>query len=171
MKTTNFGTRVMVENIQSIVTPLPGQTYFPSLLEAIRNARLSIDIIQYQWNFYKFQAENPVQQLNQLLIQKLRNGLKCRILLNKEGRGQNLMKINMEASKFLQEAGAIVKFGRTFPITHAKLWLIDNEISIVGSHNLSGRSFTVNNEVSVLIKSTEINREYDRYFESIWSQL
>ena len=171
MKTTNFGTRLMIENISAVVTPLPGQTFFPVLFNAVKNARLSIDIMQYQWNFYKFDKENPVQQLNQILLEKIRNGLKCRIILNKEGRTQSLMKINMEASKYLSEAGAIVKFGKSFPITHAKLWLIDNEISIVGSHNLSGRAFTVNNEVSVLINNVIVNQEYDRYFQLIWKQI
>jgi phosphatidylserine/phosphatidylglycerophosphate/cardiolipin synthase-like enzyme len=171
MKTTNFGTMLMVENSPATVTPLPGQTFFPTLFDAVKNAKLSIDIIQYQWNFYRLQPNNPVQRLNQILLEKIRGGLKCRILLNKEGRTQHLMKINMEASKFLKEAGASVKFGRNFPITHAKMWLIDHDISIVGSHNLSGRALTVNNEVSALITSVAVNQEYDRYFDSIWTQL
>lgn len=169
MKTTNFGTRLMIENQPAICTPLPGQTYFITLFDAVKNARQSIDIIQYQWNFYKHDPENPVQKLNQMLLQKIHDGLKCRILLNKEGRGQNLMKINIEASEYLKQAGAVVKFGRTFPITHAKLWLIDDEISILGSHNLSGRSFTVNNEVSILVNNVAVNKEYLRYFETIWN--
>lgn len=171
MKTTNFGTRLMLENENAIVTPLPGQTFYIGLSTAIREAKYKIDVIQYQWNFYPGKPDNPVQKLNQLLISQIRKGVKCRIILNKEGRGQHLTAINMKASQYLTEAGARIKFGKTFPITHAKLWLIDDQLSILGSHNLSGRSFTVNNEVSIQINNNSVNREYQRYFEQLWQRL
>lgn len=79
------------------------------------------------------------------------------------------MEINMKASQYLSEAGAQVKFTRTFPITHAKLWVFDDDITILGSHNLSNRSVTVNNEASALIKSRVVAREFKRYFEALWS--
>ena len=171
MKTTTFGTRSMIKDCAGLITPLPGQTFFLSLIDEIAKTKLTLDIIQYQWNFYLNQPDNPVQKLNQTLLNKIRGGIKCRILLNKEGRGQHLTAINMKASRYLIEAGAVVKFGRTFPITHSKLWLIDDDLSFVGSHNLSGRSFTVNNEVSALINSRPVLMEYRRYFESIWDRL
>lgn len=171
MKTTNFGTRIMVKDCESRVTPLPGKTYFIELVEAIKQARFNIDVMQYQWNFYIGQPDNPVQILNQTLIRKIRNRVKCRVLLNKEGRAQQLTAINMKASRYLSEAGAKVKFGRTFPITHAKLWLIDDDITLVGSHNLSGRAFTVNNEASVLIKSKAVSMEFRRYFDILWGRV
>ena len=171
MKTTNFGTMIMVKDCEGLITPLPGKTYFISLMEEISKARFSIDIMQYQWNFYPGKPDNPVQKFNQLLLNKVRNGVKCRALLNKEGREQQLTVINMKASKYLKEAGAIVKFGKTFPITHAKLFLIDDSVSFIGSHNLSGRAFTVNNEVSAMVNSKPVTLEYRRYFDSLWSRL
>ena len=161
----------MVEDVNAIVTPLPGQTYYLKLIDEIKKAKFNIDVMQYQWNFYIGKPNNPVQKLNQALINQIRNNKKCRVLMNKEGRAQQLTAINMKASRYLGEAGAVVKFGHTFPITHAKLWLIDDDISILGSHNLSGRSFTVNNEVSILIKSKEVCQEFRRYFDSIWGLL
>lgn len=171
MKTTNFGTMLMMEDMGCIATPLPGQTYYPELIKSIKEAKTKIDIMQYQWNFYIGQPDNPVQKLNQELIYKIRNGLKCRILLNREGRAQHLTAINMKAGQYLKEAGATIKMGRINPITHAKLWLIDDGISILGSHNLSGRAFKVNNEVSIKVKSRPITNEYRRYFDAIWNTI
>ena len=171
MKTTNFGTMMMIEDVEAIVTPLPGQTYYPKLIKEIKQAKLSITVMQYQWNFYPQKPDNPVQRLNSALIDQIRNNKKCRVLLNKEGRGQHLTAINLKASRYLSEAGAIIKFGRTNPITHAKLWLIDDDITFLGSHNLSGRSFTVNNEVSMYIKSRAVNQEFQRYFNVLWDRL
>ncbi len=168
MKTTNFGTMFMVEDSESLVTPLPGQTFIIKLIEAISQIKYSLDIIQYQWNFYPGQPESNIQRLNRTVLAQAQAGKKVRVLLNKEGRGQHLMAINMKAAQFLGEAGIVVKFGRTFPITHAKLWIFDDDAVILGSHNLSSRSVTVNNEVSVLIKSRPVAVEYRRYFNALW---
>ena len=171
MKTTNFGTRLLVKDAPGLITPLPGQSYIKELIEAVHQAKFSIDVMQYQWNFYPGKSTSLIQQLNRTLIDRVLNGLKVRVLLNKEGRGSHLMAINMRASKYLSDAGASVKFGRSFPITHAKLWLFDDDIVILGSHNLSNRSVTVNNEASVLIKSRPVLMEYRRYFSILWNLL
>lgn len=169
MKTTNFGTMLVLENVECNATPLPGKTYILKLIELINQAKFTIDIIQYQWNFYKNKEASPIQKFNRAVIEKARSGVKVRVILNKEGRGQHLMAINMKASGYLSDVGANVKFGRTFPITHAKLFVIDQELSILGSHNLSNRSVSVNNEVSILINNKQIAGEYLRYFNILWN--
>lgn len=161
----------MAENCESLVTPLPGQTFIISLVEAINKAQSSIDVIQFEWYFYPDKASSPIQSLNRTVIGKLESGVKMRVLLNKEGREQHLMAINMRTARFLGDAGAVVKFGRTFPINHAKLWIIDDYVVILGSHNLSNRAVSVNNEVSALIKGRSVAMEFRRYFNSLWALL
>ena len=158
----------MVEDCESLVTPLPGQTFIISLIEAVAKVKYSLDIIQYQWNFYPGKPESEMQRLNRTVLAQAQAGKKIRVLLNKEGRGQHLMAINMKAAEFLRQSGIIVKFGKTFPITHAKLWIIDDDAVILGSHNLSSRSVMVNNEVSALIKSRPVAVEFKRYFNVLW---
>ena len=158
----------MIEDSQSLVTPLPGQTFIIKLVEAISQVKYSLDVIQYQWNFYIDKPKSQIQTLNRTVLAQAQAGKKVRVLLNKEGRGQHLMAINMKAARFLGEAGIRVKFGRTFPITHAKLWIIDDDIVILGSHNLSNRSVTVNNESSVMIKGRAVAIEFRRYFNILW---
>jgi phosphatidylserine/phosphatidylglycerophosphate/cardiolipin synthase-like enzyme len=169
MKTTNFGTAFMVEDSPCFVTPLPGQTYIKKLIQSVNLAKYSIDIIQYQWHFYPFKPDCLMQQLNRTLLAKIQSGCKVRVLLNKEGRSAEVATVNMNASKFLAEAGAIVKFGRSFPITHAKLWVFDDDAVMLGSHNLSTRAITVNNESSALIKGREVAMEFKRYFDVLWN--
>jgi phosphatidylserine/phosphatidylglycerophosphate/cardiolipin synthase-like enzyme len=168
MKTTNFGTMLMAHDVPAFVTPLPGQAYIDTLIETVANVKSSLDIIQYQWNFYVGQPKSHIQELNRTVLAKADSGVKMRVLLNKEGREQQLMVINMSAKRYLEEAGILVKFGHTFPITHAKLWIFDDEAVILGSHNLSNRAVTVNNECSALIKSREVAVEFKRYFNILW---
>jgi phosphatidylserine/phosphatidylglycerophosphate/cardiolipin synthase-like enzyme len=168
MRTTTFGSRLMVQDVISVVTPLPGQTFIISLLEAINRAKFSIDVIQYEWYFYPGKPKSQIQELNRAVLARAGSGIKMRVLLNKEGREQHLMAINMSTARVLSEAGISVKFGHTFPINHAKLWVFDDDEVILGSHNLSNRSVTVNNEASVLIKARPVAVEFKRYFDTIW---
>ena len=170
MKADKFGTMLMVEKADSVVTPLPGRAFIDVLVKAISQVKYSLDVIQYQWNFYPGNPRSQIQALNRTVIARAQSGIKTRVLLNKEGRGQHLMVINMKASQFLGEAGVRVKFGRTFPITHAKLWIFDDDAVILGSHNLSNRSVTVNNECSALIESRPVAMEFKRYFGLLWQR-
>lgn len=171
MKTTTFGTRLLVEDEEGLITPLSGQTFIQKLIECIANAKYSIDIIQYQWNFYPGKPQSQIQKLNRTIIDKAKGGTKMRVLLAKEGRSQHLTIINMQARKYLEEAGVKVKFGRTIPIIHSKSWMIDDDMVLLGSHNLSNRSVTVNIETSVLIKSRPVTREFKRYFGLVWNTI
>jgi phosphatidylserine/phosphatidylglycerophosphate/cardiolipin synthase-like enzyme len=168
MKTTNFGTMLMVSDVPATVTPLPGQAFLGVLIDTIAQTRFSLDVIQYQWNFYPGQPNSQIQAINRAVMAKAESGVNVRALLNKEGREQHLMAINMKAARYLGEAGILVKFGMTFPITHAKLWIFDDDTVILGSHNLSNRSVTVNNEASILIRSRETAMEFRRYFNLLW---
>jgi len=158
----------MVEDSPGLITPLPGQAFILKLIEMISQVKYSLDIIQYQWNFYPGKPESLMQRLNRTVLAQAEAGKKIRVLLNKEGRAQHLMAVNMKAARYLGEAGIRTKFGRTFPITHAKLWIFDDDSVILGSHNLSGRSVSVNNEASALIKCREVAVEFKRYFNAIW---
>jgi len=171
MKTTNFGVRLLVEDSFSTVTPLPGRAFIGKLIEMVGSVKYSLDVIQYQWNFYPAKPKSEMQRLNRTVLAQAEAGKKVRVMVNKEGRGAHLTAINMKAKQYLGEAGAIVKFGRTFPITHAKLWIFDDDAVILGSHNLSNRSVTVNNESSALIRSRAVAMEFKRYFDSLWHLL
>lgn len=46
MKTTHFGTMLMVKDADSFVTPLPGRTFIDVLVEAVNQTKYSLDIIQ-----------------------------------------------------------------------------------------------------------------------------
>lgn len=158
----------MTHDVPAFVTPLPGQTFIDSLVDTVNKTKSSIDIIQYEWYFYPGKPQCEIQRLNRTVLEKANSGIKMRVILNKEGREQHLMAINMQTARFLGEAGVVVKFGLTFPINHAKLWIFDDDAVILGSHNLSNRAVTVNNEVSALIKSREVAMEYRRYFDLLW---
>ena len=163
-------TKIMIENAQASVTPLPGRAFIGMITNCVRLARLSIDIIQFEWKWYHHDHASTIQQLSYEVLQAARRKVAVRVLLNKEHPKHPLNSVNKNTILNLQEAGALAKFGPSSPITHAKLWVIDKEITILGSHNLSRRAVTVNDEASVKIISKEIAGEFTRYFEALWNR-
>ena len=163
-------TKIMVEDTQALVTPLPGRAFIGMITNCVRYAHLSIDIIQFEWKWYHHDHDSTIQQLSYEVLQAARRKVAIRVLLNKEHPRHPLNSVNKNTILNLQEAGASAKFGPSSPITHAKLWIIDKEITVLGSHNLSRRAVTVNDEASVKIISKEIAGEFTRYFEALWNR-
>ena len=164
-------TKLMVENISSIVTPLPGRAFIGTITDCVRAARATIDIIQFEWKWYHHDHDSTIQQLSYEVLQAARRKVAVRVLLNKEHPRHPLTPVNKNTILNLQEAGASAKFGPSSPITHAKLWILDKEITVLGSHNMSRRAVTVNDEASVKIVSKEVAGEFTRYFEALWNRL
>lgn len=163
-------TRLMIENVEATVTPLPGGAYFQKLQEVVGGARYSVDVIQYNWNFMPFSPEKKLQQFNQHVIKQIRKGVKYRVLMNSKGLNLKGSKTNQAAKRHLENAGAKVKVASGSCITHAKLFIVDDQFVILGSHNLSTSSVERNDETSILVNSREVAMEYKRYFNLIWER-
>jgi len=165
-----FLPRLLCENVEATVTPLPGNTFLSILGQIVGGAKYSVDVIQYQWNFYPYDKKLPLQHFNQNVISQIRKGVKYRVLLNIENVSHKITRINEQTKKNLEAVGAKVKFGPNSIITHAKLFIIDNQFVILGSHNLSKMSVSQNDETSILINSRVVAMEYKRYFDLLWSR-
>lgn len=166
----HFKAILLSDPIPCGVYPLAGVSYVDLLPKLIGEATQTIDVIQYSWHWYKFKENSSVTKLSRAVLNAPRRGVKVRVLLNKEGPSNPLTAINAEAQKYLQEAGCVVKFGPSFPVTHAKLWLFDDDLVVLGSHNLSERSCLHNDETSVLMDSRQVLKYYKDYFELLWSR-
>ena len=170
MKTDRFPAMVMVRDVGASVTPLPGRTFLPEVIELVRNVQTELQIILYQWKWEPHQRQSQLQHLSNEVLMSARRGVSVRVLLNKEHQKHHLTSINGLTMRYLREAGCDVKFGPSFPSTHAKLWLFDRKVTVLGSHNLSKKAVFNNDEASVIIKSGIATMEYLRYFDLLWSR-
>ena len=166
----HFKTLLFPSFIAADVLPLAGTGYIDTVPNAIGEVESTLDVIQYQWHWYKYKENSSVTKLSRAVLNAALRGVKVRILPNKEGPSNPLTAINVEAKKYLEEAGCKVKFGPSFPVTHAKLWLLDEELTILGSHNISERSVLHNDETSVIISSRAIQKYFKDYFELLWNR-
>ena len=51
--------------------------------------------------------------------------------------------------------------------THAKLMVVDGQLSLLGSTNWTYYALTNNNETSVLVRSKEVARAFGDYFNQV----
>ncbi|MEA1928290.1 MAG: phospholipase D-like domain-containing protein [Candidatus Auribacterota bacterium] len=142
--------------------------YYDELMEVLPEAKKSIYVMMYLMN-YKGKPGYPVNDLVNLLVDAHKRGVKVTVLLESASEG-SLMKANRRAAKFLKKKGIDVRIYPIYPIMHVKLVLIDDYISIVGSHNWTIASTCSNIESAVLVKSKRIAKEYEQYFKKSYNR-
>lgn len=128
----------------------------PIFSDLLSKAKHSIDI-----EVYTFSSDSI---LNELVSAK-NAGVKIRVILEK----RVISKTNQETFDKLSNAGIEIKWAsKEFKLTHAKFIIIDGEMVLVGSHNLSENALNSNREASVVINGPVV-KEFINIFEQDWS--
>lgn len=141
----------------STITPLIGPQYPTKVIPLIENAKWEILIVVYDWRWYPEDIGSTIQIFNQKIIWKAQRGVKVRAILN-----------NLDTARILNENNIDARVKNFNKLLHTKLLLIDENISVLGSHNLTKNAFERNLECSVIIDNEEVNKIYREYFENIW---
>jgi len=150
------------------VTPLFANFFFNELIDLINNSKLSIHSIQYQWRWNIHDRHSKIAQLGDAISRARARGVEVYVILNEEAPRRNISKINQVSGNRLRELGCQVKNLKHRALLHTKMWVIDGKYSLVGSHNISTRSLTANEEVSVKIISKDVARLMKSYFDRLW---
>lgn len=145
-----------------------GGGYPKLIVPLLQQAKGSIDCSQYVWRWYTRTSKRHVMGLSYALIEAARRGVQCRVLLNREARRNPVTRYNEKTARHLAPAGVKVKLGRTGKADHAKLWIIDKQILVVGSHNMTARSMTCNWEMGAIIWNELAARDAAALFEKRW---
>ena len=147
------------------------EQYADVTLDEISKAQSKIYVLMYEMKFYT--TNNSVRQLEDLLIKKHNEGLDVEIIIDQsewQGKITSLSKENEKTGNYLKDNGVDVKFDSLKVTTHDKLVIIDDETTILGSHNWGYSALERNNEASILIENKEIAEYYANYFENLWKQ-
>ncbi len=102
------------------------------------------------------------------IIERMKTGVKVKILFNWHDDQRSVAKSNYSASIFLKQHAVDIRYLKNNRCCHAKVLIIDREKVLLGSHNLSVRSTQNNFELSYLIPdpetAAEVSVEFDRLF-------
>ena len=131
---------------------------FPKVvIPLIQNAKHSIDIIVFDWRFYRDDPSNAVSQFNIAINSACRRGVNVRCLV------QSSNVVNL-----LKQLGVNAKELHSKRLLHVKLLIVDKKSIIIGSHNYTQSAFSSNHEASILVQMPDENNALVQYFNNLF---
>lgn len=155
-------------DLSATVTPLLGGYFFDELIKHIEESKFSIKAVQYQWKWNIHDRHSHISRLGNTILRAQKRGVAIQVILNQESRNRPLTKINQVTGDQLARQGVQVRNRNPAGLLHTKLWIIDGKYCFVGSHNISTRSLTMNEEFSVKVESTVLASFLNNYFALLW---
>ena len=141
-----------MEKIQAVI----GKGFAPAVIPLIAGAEHSISILVFDWRWYPNEPANPVSLFNQSIIRAHRRGVEVQVIANTD-----------DALKILRDLGIVAKRPATPKMIHAKMMIIDDDIVIIGSHNYTFNAFTMNHEISAIIRQGTNDAGFSNFFNNL----
>lgn len=144
------------------VVPLIDRDYFTVTCKAMQGANKSILFVTYEAQLsvnHPFGGESLM--LRELISAKNR-GVDVRVILEGDPERNNTY-----AYDFLKNAGVNVSYDADNITTHSSFMVIDDEYTILGSHNWTIGGQRMNHEASVFIRSKDVAKAMRTAFEQI----
>lgn len=145
---------------------LSGEAYLRRVREALGSAQRSIRVMMFFAN-YTDHPRNPANVLLKEFDQASRRGVDVKIILE-TSHEKIVTQGNRASADWLLERGIEAVFFPIFPVMHTKLVLIDDEISIVGSHNWTTAAVYYNIESSILVRCPRTAARFKNYFDQAY---
>jgi len=156
------------------VIPLVDGDYYPQVHQALITAKKSIMCVMYMANIDPKYNKGWEYNLVNDLISAHRRGVAVTVILDQntmfweEGKkGKKIERRSQEAYELLKKNGVPVYYDSNDRVTHCKILVIDNYITIVGSTNWTYSALKKNHEASVLIKSRSVAESFIEKLKTI----
>lgn len=135
---------------------LIGKQYAKELISRINSANKNIYVFMYDWRWYKNDFACDMSQINQALVRAVRRGVKVNAILNSNEVIETLKSLGINAVKWNENK-----------LMHAKAVIIDEWVSLVGSHNFSESAMGLNLEISQVSEDEYTAKKIITYFLSL----
>lgn len=136
---------------------LIGKEFPKKVIPLLNEAQKSIDIIVFDWRWYKEKPGSATQLFNQSIVRSIRRGVCVRAITNTN-----------QIIEILKGVGIKAKTLDTPRLVHVKMMIIDDNIVIVGSHNYTESAFQLNFELSVVLRDPESNNKFKTFFNQLY---
>lgn len=152
------------ESHEAVATLLKDAEFSQALISGIKSARKNIVCSYY---LFVVHGKNHSARILDELVQARRRGVDVRVILEKTRHKDRLNEENLHTAALLARGGVKVFFDAPDVVTHLKVTVIDSRYVFMGSHNLTEAALRRNNELSVLIESTEFAAETLSYLNQL----
>lgn len=137
--------------------PIISKDFPKVVIPLLDSALYSIDIIVFDWRFYRNDPSNPVSLFNTAIARAVRRGVAVRCLVQNDGVVENLKTLGCDARKLNSKR-----------ILHTKLLIVDKKRVIIGSHNYTQNAFSSNHEASIFVVLSEEKNALVEYFNNLF---
>lgn len=137
--------------------PIISNDYPKVVIPLLDSALFSIDIIVYDWRFYKHEPANAVSLFNTAILRAVKRGVKVRCLVQ-----------NVNVVSNLKNMGCDARILNSKRILHTKLLIIDKTRVVIGSHNYTQHAFTSNHEASIFVVLKDQVNGLVEYFNNLF---
>jgi hypothetical protein len=147
---------------------LANSEYFQILPILLSSATGRVDVCMFHIAFPE--ESHPSRQLLDALIEAHDKGAVVRVLVDRDRPNDPYLStvINTPAKNYLDQHGISCKFDTEDRLLHSKYVIIDNETTVIGSHNWSAGSFFHFDDLSLVVRSEEFTTIISERFESLW---
>lgn len=132
-------------------------SYITEVTKRVKDAKRSVWICAYTWQWFKNSPEKELQQFNALVSRLARNGCDVRAIVH---RTNDLA--------LLRQNGIITRTMQDQRLMHTKAVVVDGHTLVLGSHNLTTRGTRENYECSLLIQHNHAVDRFVEYFDKMW---
>lgn len=147
---------------------LAGDDWGPWLARSLKATTQSVLVSIYMISPYWRVPNRHGLNLLGLLQECGRRGLYCRALLADPRQINTREAFNTRSGAALIEAGWKVRTMKGPHVLHEKVLVLDERITLIGSHNLSKASLTSNHDTTLAVESTLLAQQVKRLFWTRW---
>ena len=139
-----------------MIESICGSDFPKKVIPLIERAQKNLRIVVFDWRWYPNEPANPVSLFNQAIIRAHRRGVNVQVIANTD-----------VALKILRDLGIVAKRPATPKMIHAKMLIIDDDVVVIGSHNYTFNAFTMNHEISAIIRQGTNDAGFINFFNNL----
>lgn len=142
--------------------------YSHHILTLTSQSLTSIDVLSYVISFNAHRRSDRANLIYTALTAFQRTTGKVKFLMDRPRLHKPNYHPNMFATRRLKESSIAVRYLNTGDTQHAKLFLFDQKLAVLGSHNLTPSSLRNRYDISILLDDPTSLSYLNAYFNSIW---
>jgi len=147
---------------------LPDERFLPAVVQLIQPAQTTVMISTYKLEHTMRTRGDALRVIFEALVAAKQKGVNVKVLLNWNDLKRSVAKTNLYAMTWLSNQGIETRYLDNNRCCHAKMVIVDKNVIILGSHNLSCKSVMENLEASIQTDDKEIVEQAVKLFEAAW---
>jgi phosphatidylserine/phosphatidylglycerophosphate/cardiolipin synthase-like enzyme len=149
-------------------TPVNNREYAQAVRQLIQGAKHSLRIMLYQARYYPEYPDTVTNFFIDDLIAARQRGVDVKIIVDTGVWNPNTKnEYVLDYVDRLSTAGVEIWQDAENDVSHQKVMIVDDDITLVASHNWTYYSVANNNEVAVIVYSKPLNRWFRDYFRDL----